>query len=50
MRKSAWREHLESLIWAAAIALAIRAKVPVLVEDRVFDKSGSARPPRGPSI
>lgn len=33
-----------------AIALAIRAKVPVLVEDRVFDKSGSARPPRGPSI
>jgi hypothetical protein len=33
-----------------AIALAIRAKVPVLVEDRVFDKSGRARPPRGPSI
>ena len=33
-----------------AIALAIRAKVPVLVEDRVFDKGGSARPPRGPSI
>ena len=33
-----------------AIALAIRAKAPVLVEDRVFDKA-SARPPRGgPSI
>jgi bifunctional DNase/RNase len=33
-----------------AIALAIRAKVPVLVEDRVFDRGGSPRPPRGPSI
>ena len=33
-----------------AIALAIRAKVPVLVEDRVFDKGGSARTPRGPAI
>jgi bifunctional DNase/RNase len=33
-----------------AIALAIRAKVPVLVEDRVFEKT-STRPPRGgPSI
>jgi len=31
-----------------AIALAIRAKVPVLVADRVFDKS--APPSRGPSI
>ena len=29
-----------------AIALAIRAKVPVLIEDRVFDK-GSAEPPAG---
>ena len=33
-----------------AIALAIRAKVPVFVEDRVFERSGSFRPPRGPSI
>ena len=39
-KKSAWREHLESLIWAAAIALAIRTfivapfKIP----------SGSMRP------
>jgi uncharacterized protein len=33
-----------------AIALAIRAKAPVLVEDRVFEKT-STRPPRGgPSI
>jgi hypothetical protein len=32
-----------------AIALAIRAKAPVLVEDRVFDKSGAVTPPR-PSI
>jgi bifunctional DNase/RNase len=32
------------------IALAIRARVPVLVEDRVFDRSGSPRAPRGPSI
>jgi uncharacterized protein len=33
-----------------AIALAIRARAPVLVEDRVFDKT-STRPPRGgPSI
>jgi bifunctional DNase/RNase len=30
-----------------AIALAIRARVPVLVEDRVFDKGG-ARAPAGP--
>ncbi|MBI4637312.1 MAG: bifunctional nuclease family protein [Candidatus Rokubacteria bacterium] len=29
-----------------AIALAIRAKVPVLVEDRVFDKGGSPAPSR----
>ena len=29
-----------------AIALAIRAKVPVLIEDRVFDK-GSVEPPAG---
>lgn len=36
-----------------AIALAIRAGVPVLVEDRVFDKTGSLPPPpgaRGPHI
>ncbi len=33
-----------------AIALAIRAKAPVLVEDRVFDRTGSPRPPRAPSI
>ena len=32
-----------------AIALAIRAKVPVLVEDRVFDKAGSLGAP-GPRI
>jgi hypothetical protein len=33
-----------------AIALAIRAQAPVLVEDRVFDKSGSGSAPRRPSI
>src|SRR2546428_1101493 len=33
-----------------AIALAIRAKAPVPVEERVFDKSGSSAPPRRPSI
>ena len=33
-----------------AIALAVRAKVPVLVEDRVFERGGSAQPPRAPSI
>jgi uncharacterized protein len=34
-----------------AIALAIRAKAPVLVDDRVFDKGGSEAPPaRGPHI
>jgi bifunctional DNase/RNase len=33
-----------------AIALAIRAKVPVLVEERVFDKVGGGAPPRRPSI
>jgi hypothetical protein len=33
-----------------AIALAIRAKVPVLVEDRVFDKAGPPSGPRRPSI
>jgi bifunctional DNase/RNase len=33
-----------------AIALALRAKVPVLVEDRVFERSASPHPPRGPSI
>ena len=33
-----------------AIALAIRAKVPVLVEERVFDKAGASAPPRRPSI
>jgi hypothetical protein len=32
-----------------AIALAVRAKVPVLVEDRVFDKSAPPSPP-GPRI
>jgi uncharacterized protein len=32
-----------------AIALAIRAKVPILVEDRVFDKSGGIGPRTGPS-
>ena len=31
-----------------AIALAIRAKVPILVEDRVFDKSGLMGPRMGP--
>ena len=33
-----------------AIALAIRAKVPVMVEERVFEKAGNAAPPRRPSI
>ena len=33
-----------------AIALAIRAKVPVLVEERVFDKAGTSAPSRRPSI
>ena len=33
-----------------AIALAIRAKVPVLVEERVFEKAGATAPPRRPSI
>jgi bifunctional DNase/RNase len=34
-----------------AIAVAIRAKAPVLVDDRVFDKGGSEAPPgRGPHI
>ena len=33
-----------------AIALAIRAKVPVLVEERVFDKAGGGAPLRRPSI
>jgi len=33
-----------------AIALAIRAKVPVLVEERVFDKAGTTMPQRRPSI
>jgi bifunctional DNase/RNase len=33
-----------------AIALAVRAKVPVLVEDRVFDKTGPSPTPRRPSI
>jgi bifunctional DNase/RNase len=33
-----------------AIALAVRAKVPVLVEDRVFDKTGPSPMPRRPSI
>jgi len=33
-----------------AIALAIRAKVPVLVEDRVFEKAGGDTAPRRPSI
>ena len=33
-----------------AIALAMRAKAPVLVEERVFDKAGSVAPPRRPSI
>lgn len=32
-----------------AIALAVRAKVPVLVEDRVFDKAGTSGAP-GPRI
>lgn len=31
-----------------AIALAIRAKVPILVEDRVFDKAGTTGPRTGP--
>jgi uncharacterized protein len=33
-----------------AIALAIRAKAPVLVEERVFEKSTTAAPRRRPSI
>jgi bifunctional DNase/RNase len=33
-----------------AIALAIRAKVPVLVEERVFEKSGADAPPARPYI
>jgi bifunctional DNase/RNase len=33
-----------------AIALAIRAKVPVLVEDRVWEKGGTQPAPRRPSI
>jgi bifunctional DNase/RNase len=33
-----------------AIALAIRAKVPVFVEDRVFDKAGQSPGSRRPSI
>jgi bifunctional DNase/RNase len=33
-----------------AIALAVRAKVPVLVEDRVFEKAGQAPASRRPSI
>jgi hypothetical protein len=33
-----------------AIALAIRAKVPVMVEERVFEKAASTAPPRRPSI
>jgi uncharacterized protein len=33
-----------------AIALAIRAKVPVLVEERVFEKAATTGPPRRPSI
>ena len=30
-----------------AIGLALRAKVPILVEDRVFDKASNSTPPRG---
>ena len=33
-----------------AIALAVRARVPVLVEDRVFDKAGAIEGPRRPAI
>ena len=33
-----------------AIALAVRAKVPVMVEERVFEKAASTAPPRRPSI
>lgn len=33
-----------------AIALAVRARAPVLVEDRVFDKAGPPSGPRRPSI
>ena len=33
-----------------AIALAIRAKAPVLVEERVFEKASNGAPPRRPSI
>jgi bifunctional DNase/RNase len=32
-----------------AIALALRAKVPILVEDRVFDKAERTLPKPGPS-
>ena len=30
-----------------AIGLALRAKVPILVEDRVFEKASNSAPPRG---
>ena len=33
-----------------AIALAIRAKAPVLVEERVFEKASAGALPRRPSI
>lgn len=33
-----------------AIALAVRARAPILVEDRVFDKAGAVAPPRRPYI
>jgi hypothetical protein len=33
-----------------AIALAIRARAPVLVEDRVFEKAGALEAPRRPAI
>ncbi|HXG04763.1 MAG TPA: bifunctional nuclease family protein [Candidatus Binatia bacterium] len=33
-----------------AIALAVRARVPVLVEDRVFEKAGALDSPRRPAI
>ena len=40
----------KTLSLSDAIALAIRAKAPVLVEDRVFDKSEVLPAPEAPRI